>query len=343
MMKTNGKLIAVLAALLCLSLVLGLAACGKQPAGNDDATAAPVNDGPAPRKMTIGILQYAQHPSLDNCREGFLQGLAEAGLVAGEDFEVLYENAGADDALNQQIANNFAAKNVTLMCAIATPSATACYAAAEEKHIPVIFTAITDPEAAGLTEGDVTGTSDKLPVDAQLELIRALQPDAKTIGIIYTLSEPNSVSAIAEYEEKAGDYDFEIVAKGVSASDEIALAADALISEEVDCFSNLTDNNVVNVLASILEKTDAAGIPVYGSEVEQVKNGCVAAAGIDYLELGKLTGEMTAKLLRGEATCATLPYESVREFSTYINGEALAAMDITVPEKIAEKAVEVNE
>ena len=343
MMRTNRKLLTVLSALLCAALLLGLAACSGKPA-DDGVTAAPQSDAaPADQKVTIGILQYAQHPSLDNCRKGFLQGLADAGLVEGTDFEILYENAGADDALNRQIANNFASKDVDMMCAIATPSATACYAAAEEKNIPVIFTAITDPEAAGLTDGNVTGTSDKLPVDAQLELIRALQPEAKTIGIIYTLSEPNSVSAIEEYKEKAGDYDFEIVAKGVSSSDEIALAADAMVSEKVDCLSNLTDNNVVNVLSSILEKTDAAGIPVYGSEVEQVKNGCVAAAGIDYVELGKTTGEMAAKLLRGEATCASLPYESVRDFSTYVNGKALEAMEIELPEAIAEKAVEVNE
>ena len=102
------------------------------------------------------------------------------------------------------------------MCAIATPSATACYAAAEDKDIPVVFTAITDPVEAKLDSGNITGTSDKLPVEAQLELIRALQPDAKTIGIIYTQSEPNSVSAIREYEEKAPDYGFTIEAVGIT-------------------------------------------------------------------------------------------------------------------------------
>jgi putative ABC transport system substrate-binding protein len=136
-----------------------------------------------------------------------------------------------------------------MMCAIATPSATACYAEAENKDIPVIFTAITDPKAAGLTGGNVTGTSDKLPVEAQLELIRKLQPDAKTIGILYTTSEQNSVSAIAEYKEKAGDYGFTIADVGVTAQSEVTQAADTLIKKGVDCFSNLTDNNVVGVLA----------------------------------------------------------------------------------------------
>lgn len=147
---------------------------------------------------TIGINQYGEHASLDNCREGFLLGLADAGLIEGEDFVIDYQNAGFDNAIATQIGQNFSATNVALMCAIATPSATACYAAAEDKDIPVVFTAITDPVEAKLDSGNITGTSDKLPVEAQLDLIRKLQPDAKTIGILYTTSEPNSVSAIAE-------------------------------------------------------------------------------------------------------------------------------------------------
>lgn len=140
------------------------------------------------------------------------------------------------------------------MCAIATPSATACFAAAKDKDIPVIFTAITDPKEAKLDEGNVTGTSDKLPVEEQLKLIRTLQPDAKTIGIIYTTSEPNSISAIEEYKSSASKYDFKIEAIGITAQSEAVQAAETLISKGVDCFSNLTDNNVVGVLPSILEK-----------------------------------------------------------------------------------------
>ena len=291
----------------------------------------------------IGINQYGEHASLDNCRIGFLQGLEEAGLVEGTDYTIDYQNAGFDNAIATQIAQNFSANNVAIMCAIATPSATACYAAAEDKDIPVIFTAITDPVEAKLDSGNVTGTSDKLPVEAQLDLIRKMQPDATTIGIIYTTSEPNSVSAIAEYQEKAGDYGFTIEAIGVTAQSEVTQAADTLISKGVDCFSNLTDNNVVGVLASILEKTDEAGIPIYGSEVEQVKLGCVAAAGIDYVALGRQTGAMAAKVLKGEASCADMPYETISEYGIYINSESIAAMGITVPEEIAGKAIESSE
>lgn len=288
----------------------------------------------------IGINQYGEHASLDNCREGFILGLADAGLVEGDDFEIAYQNAGFDNAIATQIGQSFSANNVAIMCAIATPSATACYAAAEDKDIPVVFTAITDPEQAGLVGGNITGTSDKLPVDAQLDLIRKLQPEAKTIGILYTTSEPNSVSAIAEYEAKAPDYGFTIEALGVTAQSEVTQAADTLIGKGVDCFSNLTDNNVVGVLSSILEKTDEAGIPVYGSEVEQVKLGCVAAAGIDYVQLGRQTGMMAAKILTGEASAYDMDYETIAEYGIYVNTDALAAFGIELPAEIAEKAIE---
>lgn len=317
----------LLCIVLTLTLVLAFAACGAK------------SDEP----YLIGISQYGEHPSLDNCREGFLQGLAEAGLVEGKDFTIDYQNAGFDDNIAIQIGQSFSAENVDLMCAIATPSATACYAAAEDKDIPVIFTAITDPVAAHLDSGNVTGTSDKLPVEAQLDLIRKLQPEAKTIGIVYTTSEPNSVSAIAEYEEKAGDYGFEIDAIGVTAQSEVTQAVDTLISHKVDCLSNLTDNNVVGTLAAVLEKTNEAGIPVYGSEVEQVKLGCVAAAGIDYIKLGRQTGVMAAKVLKGEVSCTDLPFETISEYGVYVNSAACSELSITLPEEIVAVAIETAE
>ena len=335
----------ILALLLAALFVFSLAACGEKPATDAPAETAPAEAAPAAETANVpvvGISQYGEHPSLDNCREGFLQGLAEAGLTEGKDFTVNYQNAGFDDNIAMQIGQNFSANNVAIMCAIATPAATACYAAAEDKGIPVIFTAITDPAAAGLTAGGATGTSDKLPVEAQLELIRALQPEAKKIGILYTVSEPNSVSAIAECKEKAPSFGFEIVDIGVTAQAEVTQATDQILTKGVDCLSNLTDNNVVGVLASVLEKTDAAAIPVYGSEVEQVKLGCVAAAGIDYVALGRQTGAMAAKILRGEAKADDIPFETISEYGIYVNSEALARLNLTVPEELAKRAVEAE-
>lgn len=325
-MKTLKKL---LCGALSLTMVLSLAACGGDAASGE----VPV----------IGICQYGQHGSLDNCREGFLQGLEEAGLVEGTDYTIDYQNASFDDNMAIQIAQAFSAEDAALMVGIATPAATACYAAAEDKDIPVVFTAITDPVGAKLDSGNITGTSDVLPVQGQLELIRAIQPEADTIGIVYTTSEANSVYSIGVYEELAADYGFTIEAIGVTAQSEVTQAVDTLISQGVDCLSNLTDNNVVGVLGSILEKTNEAGIPVYGSEIEQMELGCVAGAGLDYVQLGIQTGKMAAQILTGEATCEDLPYETIENYGLYVNSNALAAMGLTLPEDVAQNAEEVWE
>ena len=325
-MKTLKKL---LCGALSLTMVLSLAACGGDAASGE----VPV----------IGICQYGQHGSLDNCREGFLQGLEEAGLVEGTDYTIDYQNASFDDNMAIQIAQAFSAEDAALMVGIATPAATACYAAAEDTDIPVVFTAITDPVGAKLDSGNITGTSDVLPVQGQLELIRAIQPEADTIGIVYTTSEANSVYSIGVYEELAADYGFTIEAIGVTAQSEVTQAVDTLISQGVDCLSNLTDNNVVGVLGSILEKTNEAGIPVYGSEIEQMELGCVAGAGLDYVQLGIQTGKMAAQILTGEATCEDLPYETIENYGLYVNSNALAAMGLTLPEDVAQNAEEVGE
>lgn len=317
--KTTKTGLSLLLALMLMGLLLG--GCGQ-----DEGMAK------------IGINQFGEHPSLDNCRTGLLEGLEEAGMVEGQDFEVDYQNAGFDPGIATQIAQSFSAKSVDVMVAIATPSATASYAAAEDKDIPVVFTAITDPEEAKLTDGNVTGTSDKLPIEAQLELIRSLQEEAKTIGILYTTSEPNSLSAIADYEALAGDYGFTIEAIGVSQQSEVTLAADQLIASGVDCMSNLTDNNVVGVLSSILEKTNQAQIPVYGSEVEQVKMGCVAAAGIDYISLGKQTARMLVEVLE-KKSARDIPYETIEEYGVYVNEAALASFNLTLGQDMDQESV----
>lgn len=327
----------MLCAALALTSVLSLAACGQS------ATTGSSQEEGQGVTYKIGISQYGEHASLDNCREGFLEGLRQAGLVEGENLEVMYENAHFDDDMTAQIGETFSAADVDLMVGIATPSAVACYNAAEDKDIPVIFTAITDPVGAHLDSGNITGTSDVLPVEGQLQLIRALQPEADTIGIIYTTSEPNSVYSVGIYEDLAADYGFTIDAVGVTSQAEVPQAVDQLIADGVDCLSNLTDNNVVGVLTSILEKTDEAGIPVYGSEVEQVKLGCVAGAGLDYVQLGIQTGKMAAKVLTGEATCEDLPYETIENYGLYINSDSLSALGITVPEDIAQSAQECAE
>ena len=295
---------------------------------------------------TIGIGQFAQHGSLDNCYQGFIEGLAEAGLVEGENLKIDLQNAQADMGIAQQIAAQFASAKVDMMVGIATPMAQACYNAAAGA-IPTIFTAVTDPVAAGFASadgtaaGEVTGTSDALPIKAQLETIRAMLPDATKIGILYTTSEVNSISAIEIYKSLAGDYGFEIVESGISTTADIPLALDALLGK-VDCLTNLTDNTVVSALALVLDKANAAGKPVFGSEIEQVKLGCAAAEGLDYIALGRQTGLMAAKVLKGEAKASEIPYEIITEPQLYVNSEALAKFGITLSDELAARAIEAE-
>ena len=296
--------------------------------------------------VTIGIAQFAEHGSLDNCREGFIAGLAENGFVEGENLKIEYQNAQADMGIANQIATQFVSEGVDMMCAIATPSAQACYNAADGKDIPTIFTAISDPVAAMLAGedkmplGNVTGTSDALPVEAQLKTIRAMMPEATKIGILYTTSETNSESQIKVFEAVAPQYGFEIVTSGISTSADIPLALDALLPK-VDCLTNLTDNTVVSALALVLDKANTAGKPVFGSEIEQVKLGCVASEGLEYYELGRQTGAMAAKILKGEAKASEMPYEIIEEASLYVNSAAMAALNMTLPEDLAARAQDV--
>ena len=294
----------------------------------------------------IGIGQFAQHGSLDNCYTGFVEGLAEAGFVEGQNLTIVPQNAQADMGIAQQIAAQFASEKVDMMVGIATPMAQACYNAANGT-IPTIFTAVTDPVAAGFVKadgmaaGEVTGTSDALPVEAQLKMIRGMMPDATKIGILYTTSEVNSISAIAEYKALAPAYGFEIVESGISTTADIPLALDALLSK-VDCLTNLTDNTVVSALALVLDKANAAGKPVFGSEIEQVKLGCAAAEGLDYIALGRQTGLMAAKVLKGEAKASEIPYEIITEPQLYVNSEALAKFGIVLSDELSARAIEAE-
>ena len=323
------KFIALLSAAAMSAPVL--ASCGAEQ--SPEETSGNTADGEV---YQIGVLQYADHPSLDNCLEGFKQGLDAEGIA----YELEAQSAKNDDATNTQIAQQFVDKD--LVCGIATPSAQACYNACYESGIPVIFNAVSDPVQAKLAVSEteamdgITGVSDKLPVEAQLALIREMLPDAKKIGILYTTSEANSVSTIADYKAKVADYGFELVEVGISNASEIPQAADVLVSQ-VDCVTNMTDNTVVANLPVLIEKATAAGIPVFGSEEEQVGNGCVASAGIDYIELGKKAGVIAARVLRGE-DISSIPFETMTESKITINPDAAAAINVEIPQSITDRA-----
>lgn len=306
-------------------------------------TVAATGCGKSGEGYTIGISQFAEHGSLDNCREGFLAGLEEEGIKEGENLTVLYDNAQTDTGTASTIADNYVSKKVDMICAIATPSAMSAYNSCMNTDIPVIYTAVSDPEGAGLAKedgssvGNITGTSDALAVTEQLAMIREILPDAKTIGIIYTTSEANSVSTIAEYKAHAAEYGFEIVESGINVQADVALAAADLVTK-VDCITNLTDNTVVAALQTVLHEADNAGIPVFGSEVEQVKAGCVASMGLEYYELGKQTGKMAAKVLKGEAKASEMNFEVITEPSLYVNSAAAEKVNLTLSEEFVSSA-----
>ena len=360
----------LLAAILSTAMILGLTACGgtsTQTPAADTTTAAEETTDAVDTEMadtevaedaeanedttasdvtyTIGISQFAEHGSLDNCREGFLAGLAEEGIEEGKNLTVLYDNAQADTGTASTISDNYVSKKVDLICAIATPSAMSAYNSTMNTDIPVIYTAVSDPVGAGLAKedgspvGNITGTSDALAVDAQLKMIREILPNAKKIGILYTTSEANSVSTIAKYKEAAGNYGFEIVDSGINTIADVDLAAADLVTK-VDCITNLTDNTVVSALQTVIAKATDAGIPVFGSEVEQVKAGCVASMGLEYFELGKQTGHMAAKVLKGEEKASEMNFEVITEPSLYINTAAAAKVNLTLDDDFVASAYE---
>ena len=343
------------------ALAMGLTACGSS--GEETTAAADTQTVEAAEttntadaagstaelydgEFSIGIGQFAEHGSLDNCHEGFLLGLAEAGIVEGENLEVTYNNANADGSIASQINQSYVGSGVDLICAIATPMAQSAYAATKNTDIPVIYTAVTDPVAAelagadGVPVGNITGTSDKLPVEEQLKMIREILPDAKKLGIMYTTSEVNSESSVEEYKSLAEEYGFEIVESGISTSADIPLAADTLLNE-ADCVTMITDNTVVASLPIILSKASAKNIPVFGSEIEQVKKGCLAAMGLDYVSLGKQTGAMAAKVLKGEAEASDMNFELIEGASFYGNIKVAENLGIELPSTLTDSAAEM--
>ena len=316
------KILAVLLTAVCtMGMVAG---CGGNTSDNGTAGTQPAASGDS---YKIGISQFAEHGSLDNCREGFLEGLKEAGIEEGKNLTVEYQNAQTDTGTASTIADSFVSGKVDMICAIATPCASSAYNSCMNTDIPVVYTAVSDPVSAGLANedgtsiGNITGSSDILPVEEQLKMIREMMPEAKKIGILYTTSEANSCSTIEQYKSLAGDYGFEIVDTGINTSADIEIAATDLVSK-VDCLCNLTDNTVVNALQTVLDKANNAGIPVFGSEIEQVKSGCVASMGIDYFQLGVETGAMAAKILKGEATAQDTNFITASKAELYVNTAA---------------------
>ena len=288
--------------------------------------------------LKIGIIQYMSHPSLDNCYNGIISALENSGIEYTVDYQTGSSSSADADCTN--FAKNMVAANYDMIIAIATPAAKAAFAATDDTEIPVIFCAVSDPIAAGLVESMeapgyiCTGTSDVLDLAAQVAIIKAMQPDVKSIGILYTSSEDNSITNLKNFKSVCDKENIEVVATAVQGASDIPSAAEELASK-VDCINNFTDNNVVNNLSVVLSAADKYGIPVYGSEEEQVVNGCLASVSIDYVALGKVTGEMAVEVLNG-ADASAMPVKTITEATPIINSSVLKKLGLSIPEGYSE-------
>ena len=288
--------------------------------------------------LKIGIIQYMSHPSLDNCYNGIISALENSGIEYTVDYQTGSSSSADADCTN--FAKNMVAANYDMIIAIATPAAKAAFAATDDTEIPVIFCAVSDPIAAGLVESMeapgyiCTGTSDVLDLEAQVAIIKAMQPDVKSIGILYTSSEDNSITNLKNFKSVCDKENIEVVATAVQGASDIPSAAEELASK-VDCINNFTDNNVVNNLSVVLSAADKYGIPVYGSEEEQVVSGCLASVSIDYVALGKVTGEMAVEVLNG-ADASAMPVKTITEATPIINSSVLKKLGLSIPEGYSE-------
>ena len=340
-MKKYSK---VLALVMCLALALTvvLSGCGEtaaQPDAQNDNSQAETATTDAPKEFKVGIIQFMPHSSLDNCCAGIKNSLDENHI--NYDVQIGSSASPVDDC--QSYAARMASTGeYDLIIAIATPAATAAYSAVRNAsaNIPVVFCAVSDPVAAKLVESidvpanNCTGTSDAFDIPSQIEIINAVQPALTKLGVLYTTTEPNSLSQLAQLREECEKNGIELIDQGINEAADLPAAAAALIPQ-VEAVTNLTDNNVVDNMAVLLEQAKAANIPVYGSEIEQVKKGCLAAASIDYVSLGELTGGLAVKILNG-ANAAETPVLIVSDSTPVFNTDVAAQLGLEIPEAYAD-------
>ena len=322
-MKLNKKLLSlVLSLTLGATLLTGCSGSGESSGSSNEV-------------KKIGITQLVEHPALDRAREGFIEGLKENGFVEGENLEVDFQNAQNDNPTSQTIASNFANDKKDLIFAVSTPSAQAALNATQD--IPIVFTAVTDAVEAGLvksnesSENNATGTSDAIPVDKSLELIKKFVPDVKTIGVVCNTSEINSklqVDALREAAEKEG---IKVIDKGATQANEVNQAV-AAVAKEADVIFAPTDNLVASSMPIITKVATENKIPVIGSEEGHVENGALACNGISYKELGKKAGEMAAQILKGEKQPSEIPVTTLDETETIINKSTMETLGIKDPQ-----------
>ena len=323
-MKIAKKLLAVLLAVVLIAAAFaGCSASGKNSGGSTSGK--------------VAILKYMPHSSLDNCTQGVKNALDSAGI----EYDVQVGSSGSADSDCQSYAEQMASSgNYSAIIAVATPAAVSAYSAVRNasSNIPVIFCAVSDPVAAGLVNSvdepgnNCTGTSDAIDIAGQVKLIKTLQPNIKNLGVIYTTTEANSISQLATLKAECDANGINLVQKGINEASELQAVSVSLVSE-VDAITNLTDNNVVDNMSVVLEQANQKGIPIYGSEIEQVKKGCIASASIDYVALGEKTGNIAVDVLGGKSA-ATYPVVNVSDSFLVVNPDVASSLGITIPAEL---------
>ena len=319
----------LLSATLALSLLAGCGSSGEGSSAAPASQAAPASSqaaGAAPadgEKLQVGIVQIMEHPSLDQIRTSFLEEMERLGY--GEDkVDYDYQTASSDASLLNSICQKFAGDGKDLIVAIATPAAQSMAAATSD--IPILFSAITDPVYAGLVQsldapgGNITGTSDAIPVESIFQLADELTPGIQSYGLLYNAGESNSQSVIAQVKEYLDSKSIAYTEATVTNSSEVQQAALNLVTQCDAIFSPI-DNTVASAMPALA--TVAAD--------SMVNDGGLATVGISYTNLGKETAEMAVEILEG-GDPATIPVRTLSEFSRVINPDTAAALGITVTE-----------
>lgn len=334
-------------AMVCMSL----AACGSKDESTANGSSSSKSETAADTKdesqagttagdesdkvFKIGVCQLVEHTALDATYEGFVKALDDSGIK----YEIDYKNAQNDQSACESIATELVNNGSDLILAIATPAAQAV--AGKTTEIPIIITAVTDPETSGLVEsneapgGNLTGTSDLTPVKEQIELLHKLLPDAKKVGVFYCTAEDNSrfQADIAKSEIEAIGLEYEEFT--VSSSNEIQTVVESMVGK-VDCIYIPTDNMLAAGMTTVTMVANENNLPTIVGEEGMVDNGGLATYGVNYYNLGVMTGEMAVKILKGEATPAETPigYLSADKCELSINEETAELLGITIPDDL---------
>ena len=281
----------------------------------------------------IGISQFITHQSLDATREGFVDELVKQGYVEGENIEIDLQNAQGEQRNLKTISQQLA-ESSDVVLAIATPSAQSL--ANTTQTTPVIFSAVTDPVSAKLVEsrehpgGNVTGTSDQSSdaISTQINLIKKVLPKAKTIGILYTQSEPNSVVQKDEAKRLLEEKGFTVVEKTILDSNNVKAAAESLMAE-VDMVFVPTDNIISSTMETVKQVSIKHKVPVFGGSTEMVAVGGLYNYGTNYEELGRQTARMLVRILKGEKP-ENIAVELPEKLELHTNQEMAAALGIDI-------------